>query len=67
MFPFILVIIAGIVFLVFWLTKMGGRPGETLASVFNKSSNKGLEILKQRYAKGEISKDDFESMKKDIA
>lgn len=32
----------------------------------NKSNGDAVEILKQRYAKGEISREEFESMKKDL-
>jgi len=55
---FWVVIIAGVVFIVKW---MMGRDKEI--SPFNESP---LEILKKRYAKGEIDQKTFEQMKKDI-
>lgn len=54
-------IIAGLVLLVRWLwdqgrTRAGAGGGET-----------PLEILKRRYARGEISKEEFDRMKQDLA
>lgn len=48
-------LIAGVVIAVKWVLGQGGKTGES-----------ALDILKKRYAKGEISKEEFEEKKKDI-
>ncbi len=55
---FWLLIIAGTVLLIKWLLEQG-KPAST--------SETALEILKKRYAGGEISKEEFEEMKRDLA
>ena len=60
MLVFWIAVIVGIVFLIRWLivsTRIRERGG------FEESA---IEILKKRYARGEITKDEFEKMKKDI-
>lgn len=49
-------VIAGVVYLVRWLTGQGiaGRPESS------------LDILKKRYACGEITKQEFDAMKQDL-
>ena len=49
----------GLVWLIVWIVR----------EVSDKKTNhdsKALEILKERYAKGEISKEEFETKKKDL-
>jgi putative membrane protein len=55
---FWIAVVIGIVFLIRWLvqsTRGGAGSGES-----------ALEILKRRYAKGEINKKEFEQKKKDL-
>ncbi|MEK7563779.1 MAG: SHOCT domain-containing protein [Patescibacteria group bacterium] len=50
-------IIAGIVALVKWISRNSGTVG----------GKSPLDILKERYAKGEINKQEFEARKKDLS
>ena len=51
-------IIGGVVLLVVWLARNAGRTS---------SGDAALEILKTRYAHGEITKEQFDAIKKDLA
>ena len=54
-------IIAGIVFAIRWLARNTG--GRTYGAG---TESRALDILKERFAKGEIDRDEFESMKKEL-
>ena len=54
--PFWVLVILGIVALTRWLA--GGRASD--------GPLRGIDILKARYAKGEITKEQFEQVKRDI-
>ncbi|MBU1017131.1 SHOCT domain-containing protein [Patescibacteria group bacterium] len=58
MLLFWILVVFGIVILIKWLTNQS-KP-ET-------KENTTMEILKQRYVKGEIDKKEFEEKKKDLA
>jgi putative membrane protein len=62
MLLFWVLVIVGIVFMVRWLVRNTGNRGHSGIS----TGSQALEILKERFARGEISRDEFESMKKDI-
>lgn len=53
-------LIAGVVLLVIWAVQRTER-GET-----SRTGETALEILKKRYARGEISKEEFDEKKRDI-
>lgn len=59
MWIFWIAIIVGIFFLVKWIV-MQSKTGE------QKGEESPLEILKKRYARGEIDKEEFEQKKKDL-
>ncbi len=50
-------VILGIVYIVQAVSRKAGQPGP---------EEKPLDILKKRYAKGEITKEEFERMKDDL-
>lgn len=54
-------VIVGMVFLIKWLVQMS--KGHSQAG---SSGSRALDILKERYARGEIEKDEFEEKKKDL-
>ncbi|MBI4737594.1 MAG: SHOCT domain-containing protein [candidate division NC10 bacterium] len=60
MLVFWVLIIAGIVLVVKWLVEQG-RSGGTYGS----EGEAALDILKNRYARGEIGKEEFEAKKND--
>jgi putative membrane protein len=60
---FWLVIIAAVVLLVVWAVRSSGRYASTPPS----QEPDALEIARRRYARGEISKEQFEQIKRDLA
>ena len=50
-----------VVFIVWIVREVGGKNSSP------RSNSSALEILKERYAKGEIDKEEFESKKKDLS
>lgn len=61
MLVFWVLIIAGIVLVVRWLVEQG-RPG----SPSGPAGESALDVLKKRYARGEIGKEEFDQKKRDL-
>ncbi len=59
MWIFWIAVIVGMIFLVRWAVQQG-RPVE------RKLEESSLELLKRRYARGEIDRNEFELKKKDL-
>ncbi|MCL4385198.1 MAG: SHOCT domain-containing protein [Cyanobacteria bacterium] len=58
-FIFSIAIIVVIIILIVWLVRRAGH-------YHGESQGKALDILKERYAKGEITKEQYEEMKKNL-
>jgi putative membrane protein len=60
MMAFWIAVIVGIIFLIRWVVLSTDRRHET------KSEDSAMDILRNRYAGGEINKEEFEEKKKDL-
>jgi len=68
LFPLVMIVIMLIFFFMF-LGRGGCRPPWRGHNEFHREegdSETALEVLKKRYAKGEINKEEFDQIKKDI-
>ena len=57
-----LLLLVGLVALVVWLVRLMFPQGSA-----SDESEKPLEIAQRRYARGEISREEFESLKRDLS
>jgi putative membrane protein len=62
MIVFWVLVIVGLVFLIKWLIQTTGS-----GKIDGHTGSRAIEILKERYARGEIDQAEFESKKKDLA
>lgn len=60
-FIFFVAIIIGVILLIVWLIRRTGY------NTTEKPSSRPIEILKERYAKGELTKEQYENMKKELS
>lgn len=63
MLLFWVLVIAGVIALVMWLLR-GGVPAASSGAAG--PQNRALDILKERYARGEITRDEYEAMLRDL-
>ena len=61
MMIFWILLIVGLVFLIKWLIQTTNRGREGI-----QSGSRALEILKERYARGELNKQEFEEKRRDL-
>ena len=62
MIIFWILILVGLAFVIRWLFQATSKKGDG-----GQSGSRAIDILKERYARGEIDKAQFEDMKRDLA
>ncbi len=62
MVVFWILILVGLVFVIRWLVLATSKKGDS-----GQPTSRAIDILKERYARGEIDKAQFETMKRDLA
>ena len=55
----------GMIALIAW-SIMGSRPGQNLATSDGLDSDRGLTILRERYARGEVTTEEFEQARETL-
>ncbi len=64
---FWILLLAVVIGLVVWLVIRASKPPVSSSNALQSGSGvNALDILKERYARGEITREEFESMRKDI-
>ena len=66
MFLFWVLIIGGFVWLIVWLARGGAQSASRALTNTPTANQTPLDTIKARYAKGEITKEQFEEMKRDL-
>lgn len=61
MMAFWILVLVGLVFLIRWLVQTTSKKADS-----RQGGSRAIDILKERYARGEIDKAQFETMKRDL-
>ncbi len=56
-----ILLVIGVILLIIWIVRRLTNPKKV-----NVESSTAIEIIKERYAKGEITKEEFENLRKDL-